>query len=102
MFDRTGETPDPWGAPERVAPQVKSSRYPASSIPLTSLRNRWSWTRSAKMPRSTSWSRLPKQSLMSVSTNQAAPVHTRCISRSAVWHPLPGLNPCDRSENPGS
>ena len=34
--------------------------------------------------------------------NQVVPVQVRATSRSAVWQPRPGRNPCDRSENVGS
>ena len=39
----------------------------------------------------------PKQSEMSPSMNQVVPVQVLRISRSAVWHPRPFRNPCDRS-----
>ena len=68
----------------------------------TSRRNRLSWIFSARIEIMTSWSRLPKQSAMSPSMNQAVPVQVWATSRSAVWQPRPGRNPWDRSENVGS
>lgn len=38
---------------------------------------------------------------MSPSMNHETPFHSR-ISRRAVWHPLPGRNPCEALENFGS
>src|SRR3954447_7624352 len=75
MLDKIGETTPPCGAPEYVACHVKSSRYPARSMPATRPKNLPSWMFSARMSSMTSWSRLPKQSAISPSMNQVVPVH---------------------------
>ncbi len=48
-----------------------------------SRRNRLSWIFSARIDSMTSWSKLPKQSEMSLSINQAVPVHVSATSLSA-------------------
>src|SRR5579863_2775506 len=101
MFERTGETTPPCGAPESVACHSHSSRYPAWSMLRNSLRNRLSRIFSARLDSKTSWSSDPKQSDMSPSMNQVVPVHFLDTSVSAVWHPRPGRKPCDRPENCG-
>jgi len=50
----------------------------------------------------TEWSKLPKQSARSPSTNQLVPVQVWATSRNAVWQPRPGRKPWERSENVGS
>lgn len=50
----------------------------------------------------TSWSRLPKQSAMSPSTNQDVPGQVLATSRSAVWQPFRGRNPWDLPEKTDS
>ena len=102
MFERTGDTTPPCGAPLSVSWYFQSSRYPAFSICLMSRRNRLSWIFSDRILTITSWSKEPKQSEMSPSINHVVPVQVRSTSRSAVWHPLPGRNPCEWSENVGS
>jgi hypothetical protein len=81
---------------------TQSSRYPASSMFRSSRRNRLSWIFSARIDIMTSWSSDPKQSEISPSISQAVPVQVLATSRSAVWQPRAGRNPCDRSENWGS
>ena len=43
-----------------------------------------------------------KQSEISASMNQVVPAQVFATSRSAVWQPRPGRNPCERSEKQGS
>src|SRR5215217_456377 len=102
MLERMGLRTPPCGVPLRVALNLHSSKYPAFKRFSISRKKRLSWIFSERIDSRIEGSRLPKHSEMSPSTNQVVPLHLRWISESAVWHPRPGLKPCDRSLNCGS
>ena len=91
----------PCGAPlsvSRSIPSPPGTRLSACSV--ISRRNRLSWIFSASIPRRISWSKLP-EAVGDVSFDKpGGPGPGVWISRSAVWHPRPFRNPCDRSGEP--
>src|SRR6266852_1838259 len=85
-----GETTPPCGTPLSVSWYFQSSRYPAFSMLRISRSNLLSWIFSDRILTIISWSKDPKQSEMSPSMNQVAPVQFTATSVNAVWQPLPG------------